>query len=88
MASSTLFRSSLLPGPYVCARCAFRASKGGSKTSKRWLGIKYLAKVADAESNWAAKAKLIMAGDQKSMLTILEERGLVHQIAGYDVFYN
>jgi tyrosyl-tRNA synthetase len=45
--------------------------------------LKYLRKVADAEKKWQEKALEIEAGKQKSMLTILEERGLVHQITGY-----
>ena len=39
--------------------------------------------MADAENAWQAKALEIEAGKQKSMLTILEERGLVHQITGW-----
>lgn len=46
--------------------------------------MKYLAKVADAELAWQEKATKIRTGQQKSMLTILEERGLVQTITGYD----
>ncbi len=46
--------------------------------------MKYLAKVADAEKQWKDKAARIGAGEEKSMLTILEERGLVHTITGYN----
>jgi len=49
----------------------------------RWIGIKYLTKVADAEMTWQQKAWEIKDGKKKSMLSILEERGLVHQITGY-----
>lgn len=49
---------------------------------RRYIGMKYLAKVADAEKAWGEKAKEIRAGNQKSMLSILEERGLVHQTTG------
>lgn len=45
--------------------------------------MKYLAKVADAELAWQEKASKINAGEAKSMLTILEERGLVQTITGY-----
>lgn len=44
--------------------------------------MKYLAKVADAENQWKDKAARINAGEEKSMLTILEERGLVQTITG------
>ena len=44
--------------------------------------MKYLAKVADAEREWQEKAARIQAGKEKSMLTTLEERGLVHTVTG------
>jgi tyrosyl-tRNA synthetase len=44
--------------------------------------MKYLAKVADAERRWEEKAAIIRSGKQKSMLTILEERGLVQTVTG------
>jgi tyrosyl-tRNA synthetase len=44
--------------------------------------MKYLAKVADAELQWKQKAEIIRSGKQKSMLTILEERGLVQTVTG------
>jgi hypothetical protein len=34
---------------------------------------------------WQEKAADIRAGKQKSMLTILEERGLVHTVTGYAI---
>jgi tyrosyl-tRNA synthetase len=68
---------------YICSRCAFRASKVSSKTTKRWIGQKYLAKVALAEKQWQEWALEIKAQKKKSMLSILEERGLVHQVTGY-----
>ncbi len=45
--------------------------------------MKYLAKMADAEFEWQEQASKIRAGKQKSMLAVLEERGLVHQIVGW-----
>lgn len=83
MASPSLFRSSTRPNLYLCARCAFQASKPPGSIAKRWIGMKYLAKVADAELAWQEKASRIRAGEEKSMLTILEERGLVQTITGY-----
>jgi tyrosyl-tRNA synthetase len=44
--------------------------------------MKYLTKVADAELQWQEKAEIIKSGKQKSMLSILEERGLVQTITG------
>ena len=82
MASSSLFRNSTRHDLYICARCAVRASTSPNKTTRRWIGMKYLAKVADAELQWEQKAEIIRSGKQKSMLTILEERGLIQTITG------
>ena len=46
--------------------------------------MKYLAKVAEAEVAWAEKASKIRSGEEKSMLTILEDRGLVQTVTGYE----
>lgn len=47
--------------------------------------MKYLTKVADAELLWQEKALRIQSGKEKSMLTILEERGLIQTITGYEM---
>jgi tyrosyl-tRNA synthetase len=44
--------------------------------------MKYLTKVAEAEEEWKEKAARIKTGKEKSMLTILEERGLVQTVTG------
>jgi hypothetical protein len=82
MPPPALLRNSTRPSLYVCARCALRASQAPSKTTRRWIGLKYLAKVADAEKQWKEKAARITAGEEKSMLTTLEERGLIQTITG------
>ncbi|QSZ32184.1 hypothetical protein DSL72_001755 [Monilinia vaccinii-corymbosi] len=82
MATTSLLQRSTRPDLYVCASCAFKTSRNSNKASRRWVGTKYLAKVADAELDWAKKASDIKAGKQKSMLSILEERGYVHQLTG------
>ncbi|KAK6603605.1 Tyrosine-tRNA ligase, mitochondrial [Botrytis cinerea] len=82
MATTSLLRYSARPDLYVCARCAFRASRNSNKASRRWIGMKYLAKAADAQVAWAKNAAEIKTGKKKSMLSILEERGYVHQITG------
>ncbi|KAI9640030.1 tyrosyl-tRNA synthetase [Ciborinia camelliae] len=82
MATTSLLQRSARPDLYVCARCAFKVSRNSNKASRRWIGTKYLAKVSNAELEWAKQAEIIKAGKQKSMLSILEERGYVHQITG------
>jgi tyrosyl-tRNA synthetase len=67
---------------YICSRCSFRASNLVKRSQRRSIGLKYQAKVAQAQKEWQAQAVKIRKGEQKSMLSILEERGLVHQITG------
>jgi tyrosyl-tRNA synthetase len=57
-----------------------------NQTSRRWISQKFIAKTADAELRWQEQALEIKQGKKKSMLTILEERGLVEQVTGYDWF--
>lgn len=83
--SSSLLRNSARPSPYICPRCVLQPPKAISKESRRWIGLKYLAKVAEAELAWQSKATEIKKGAKPSMLSILEERGYVHTISGYAV---
>jgi len=46
------------------------------------MGPKMLRKVTEAETQWQEQAFDIRDGKKKSMLSILEERGLVHDITG------
>jgi len=82
MALPSLIRSTSRPNLYICARCAFRASRNAQSLNRRSIGTKYLAKVAAAEKEWKATAQEIKQKKKKSMLTILEERGLVQNITG------
>ncbi|KUJ18977.1 uncharacterized protein LY89DRAFT_508940 [Mollisia scopiformis] len=82
MASRSFLRASSRPEAYVCPRCTLQASNASGKTIRRWIGTKYLAKMADAEMAWSQKASSIKSGKEKSMLTILEERGLVQTFTG------
>jgi hypothetical protein len=83
MVSAFLFGTTSGQELYLCSRCAFRTSKISSKTAKRWIGQKYLAKVALAETQWQEWAREIKNKKRKSMFTILKERGLVHNVTGY-----
>lgn len=82
MAAQSLFRNASQRDAYICGRCAIRNSKRPRDTGRRMIGTKWLAKKAAAEEDWKVRAKEIKEGKRKSMLSILEERGLVHQIAG------
>lgn len=80
MVQPSIFRSATRPGLHVCARCAIKVSR---RDGKRWISQRYLAKVADAELKWQERALEIKQGKKKSMLTTLEERGLIHAVTGY-----
>lgn len=84
MAFPSLLRTSARPELYVCIRCAFNASKTIQTPTRRWVGTKYIAKVVEAEREWQEQALRIKNKEQRSMLTILEERGLVHQVTGQE----
>lgn len=58
--------------PYVCCFCQ----------QKQSISTTFLQKQKEAKEQWAEFATEIRAGKRKSMLEILEERGLIHAIAG------
>lgn len=68
--------------PYICVRCSTRAARIPGRSARRSLHLSTIAKREDAEKDWQAKAAKIRAGEQQSMLSILEERGLIHTISG------
>jgi tyrosyl-tRNA synthetase len=82
MSAPTLLRRAAQADAYVCSRCAFRATRLAGKTTRRSIGLKYLAKAENAEREWQAKAAQIKEGKHKSMVSILKERGLIHQVTG------
>lgn len=71
--SITLRRGVRRPtAPYICVFCQ----------QKRLVSTTWLKKQQEARDQWAGFAADIKAKKRKSMLTILEERGFVHAIAG------
>lgn len=77
MRGPTLWRSrSLQPlRPYVCGDCV-------SKLGLRLSSQNAVAGSNDALRSWDEQAQKTRAGDRKSLLTILEERGYVKDLAG------
>lgn len=49
---------------------------------RRSISKKYAKNLSDAEVQWKAQAKKIKKGEQQAMLSMLEERGFVNQVAG------
>ena len=72
---------------YICQDCRryLRERDTVSRAlleQKRWITRVHVRRIQEAEEEWAAKARDIEAGNMKSMMTILEERGFVNQIVG------
>lgn len=74
MNSPTTLRHGLRrrPTPYICLFCR----------QKRPISTSFLKKQDEAKEQWAGWAAEIKSKKRKSMLSILEERGFVHAIAG------
>ncbi|KAF2754393.1 hypothetical protein EJ05DRAFT_456506 [Pseudovirgaria hyperparasitica] len=65
------------------SRCSiFPSPSPVSYDARRCISQGWLRKEVERNLNWSRTAKEIDAGRQKSFLTMLEERGLVKQIAG------
>lgn len=72
------------PRPYVCRQCILRHRT--IPIAKRSIN-KWAAEKPDAEEQWKEQSMRIRAGQQPSMLQILEDRGFVKDVAGC-VFLN
>ena len=81
--------------PFICTPCRLRLeqtrgiafvsnlTKLRRTTEKHNWKWKYGDKLKNAEEEWQAKATEIEEGKRDSMLSILEQRGFVNQVAGY-----
>lgn len=84
LTAMSLLRQLSRPRQFVCRQCA-RKQHTLARDERR--KIRWAAEDPDAatrESEWEEKAGQIRAGMQQSMLAILEERGFVKDIAGYN----
>lgn len=73
--------------PYICSSCIkarhfYKSPIGLVKSQRRSISMGYIAKTEAAADQWAIQANEIEAGKRKSVLSLLEERGYVNQIAG------
>ncbi|MCJ1308884.1 tyrosyl-tRNA synthetase [Agyrium rufum] len=72
---------------YVCLLCQHRSSARPSpyrltKSQRRTIKLRTLERRDDYAQQWADQAKAIRGKEKSSMLSILEERGYINQIAG------
>lgn len=81
MASTNLLRNVAPLRLNRCAPTPFTSTTVHTKIGRRHIGLKYLAKVKDAENAWQEKAKEHHANGTH-FLDMMEERGFVHQLAG------
>ncbi|KAF2840506.1 tyrosyl-tRNA synthetase [Patellaria atrata CBS 101060] len=65
---------------FICRRCLLKQTI--AQGSRRSISEGWIRKKQEAEEAWKQKARKIDAGEQKSMLSILEERGFINAIAG------
>ena len=73
---------------YICSSCASFSPNRRKLLchivdQRRWIAQRWLNKTAEAADQWARQAIEIKAGKRRSMLSILEQRGYINQIAGY-----
>lgn len=58
------------------------ASRPNGPASRRGITQQHHRRTAEAKKQWDERAEAIRSGQQKSMLSILEERGYIDTIAG------
>ena len=81
MAATSFFKCLARPQLYICKRCI--RNRNIARESRRAITQNFLRKTYEAELKWKAQAVKIKAGEKQNMMSILEERGFVKDIAGY-----
>lgn len=70
----------------LCVSCQWRLAAPAFRLSQlqqnRWITQNHIRKIKEAMADWEERAKAIKKGEKQSMLSLLEERGYVHQIIG------
>ncbi|KAF2273678.1 tyrosyl-tRNA synthetase-like protein [Westerdykella ornata] len=79
MAAMGLLKCLARPRHYACSHC-IRTQHNVSQVPRR--SSNWASANPDQAEYWKERARRIRSGNQKSMMTILEERGLVKDIAG------
>ncbi|OCK85189.1 tyrosyl-tRNA synthetase mitochondrial precursor [Lepidopterella palustris CBS 459.81] len=80
MAATSFFTRLARPSPYVCKQCL--RNRSIARETRRAISNGWLQKTYEAELAWKDQALKIKAGEKQSMMTILEERGYIKDIAG------
>lgn len=72
---------------YICGSCRAKLSSSEAwprSIQKRWITKNHIRRIKSAEEEWAERADAVLAGQKQSILSLLEERGYVNQIIGYE----
>lgn len=83
MAPTNALARTLPAGAFICRGC-FRAGASPLQptTQRRWISLKYLAKMQKADEQWKKQAELIKAGKRKNLFDELDERGFIKDVVG------
>ena len=77
MTSASLLRQLARPRAYICQKCLQKRQISTRK--QQWAG----GEAEQKATQWRAQVERIRSGEQLSMLSILEQRGFVKDVAGY-----
>ena len=68
--------------PFICSDCRKWLAGVPARPQRRSITQNHVRKIKIAAQEWEERKDAIVAGDAKSILDKLEERGLVNQIVG------
>lgn len=83
LAVMSLLRQFSRTRTYVCQQCIRRQQTTVEAQRRKTTWAKKTLDPERAAAKWEQRAEKIKNGHEKSMLTILEERGFVKDVAGY-----
>jgi tyrosyl-tRNA synthetase len=67
-----------------CASSTRTALSLQSVSHTRFISTSWLNKVAEGEERWAERAERIKNGEERHVWDVLEERGYIKDVAGYE----
>lgn len=82
MSTAHHLSKALTTRPFICSDCRRWIAEVALKQQRRNITQNHLRKISIAAQEWEERKDAIEAGQAKSILDKLEERGLVNQIVG------
>jgi tyrosyl-tRNA synthetase len=80
MAAASFFKHLARPRAYICNECIRHGAV--PRQTKRHISDGWLRKTGEAEIAWKEQGQIIRAGEKQSMMSLLEERGFIKDVAG------